>query len=211
LRLSTKYDINRLRERAIAQLLTAYPVTLGEFNHLQRNPGVSKIHAFPGIEIAVVNLGEEIDIPQILPSAYYNLIFQQNNNVLLDGVEDPFSSNSGREILGQRAALRCAIGRDVVRRVMMQVTFGPNTEACRYNDSTCNHRRLLISEAIDDGLLARTVGPFHGVKLNVSGICSGCQGYIRGELSTVLQMEAWERLPEWFELPGWDRLLSGGE
>jgi hypothetical protein len=210
LRLSTKYEVTGLRNRAIGQILTAYPATLQGFDHLLCNPSASRVDAFDGMEIAVVNLGEEINIPQLLPSAYYKLVSQHDDRLLIDGVENPNSPNFGRETLGHRAALRCMMGRNAIRRAMMREIYGFIFGVCPYHVAACLIGRMGALRAIDDGLMAKTLGPFHGPQVDFSGLCSTCQKYIT-DVHTRLQKQAWERLPSWFELPGWERLLTGDD
>jgi hypothetical protein len=207
LRLSTKYKATRLRTRVINQLLTAYPMTLEEFDNLLHDPNISRVETFDGMEVAVVNLGEEMGIPQILPSAYYKLVGQVDDRFLINGVENPYSPNSGREILGQRAALHCMIGREAMRHAMMRGIYGFVFDSCPYRVGACHSRRIDASHIMDDGLTAKRLGPFHGGQVDVSALCTNCQAYVR-EYYVMLRKQAWEQLPSWFELPSWEELLT---
>jgi len=212
-RLSTKYQVTRLRKRAIDPLLTAFPTTFEEFSNILQNPASSKIRHFNGMEATVVNIGEEVDVPQILPCAYYRLVNQPHQ------VPDGSIDSSIPEVLCPRASARCMNGREAVRRAMTQDIHGFIFRVCPYNNPSCNHGRLIAVKLIDDGLAARTLGPFHGPgggnfgfngAVNVSGLCATCRNYVTG-VSEARQREAWESLPGWFGLPGWDKLLTYGD
>ncbi|KAF9052290.1 hypothetical protein BDZ89DRAFT_1088430 [Hymenopellis radicata] len=77
LRLSTKYIIDHLREKALAHLSTAWPSTLAGWDaredyarYTEQDPAHRRVYPSP---IAVINLAHEVDAPSLLPSAFYDL------------------------------------------------------------------------------------------------------------------------------------------
>ncbi|KAF8920508.1 hypothetical protein CPB85DRAFT_1372650 [Mucidula mucida] len=78
LRLSTKYIIDHLREKALAHLSTAWPSTLAGWDtredyarYAEQDPAQhGRVYPSP---IAVINLAHEVDAPSLLPAAFYDL------------------------------------------------------------------------------------------------------------------------------------------
>jgi len=202
LRLSTKYIVPILRIRALNQILTAYPATLEEFQSLLENPGASRIEAFDGMEVAVVNLGEELDIPRLLPTAYYKLVSQQDDRFSLEGVVNPSTPNAAPAVLSYQAMKRCMIGRDLLRRETVRGIYGFVFNVCPHHISTCNCARMIALREIDDGLLAKTLGAFHGVMVDMKSLCSNCQKSFSAEYPRLREI-VWERLPNYFGLQDW--------
>ncbi|KAJ4470453.1 hypothetical protein J3R30DRAFT_3537592 [Lentinula aciculospora] len=104
LRLSTKYLIDSLREKAIAHLSIAWPSTLKSWDareDLARayeiEIGTSGARLYPS-PLAVINLAREVDAPTLLPSAFFDLsrytYFQIFDPCVQDPLYHPSSSPS---------------------------------------------------------------------------------------------------------------------
>ncbi|KAJ3852737.1 hypothetical protein EV368DRAFT_40372 [Lentinula lateritia] len=79
LRLSTKYLVDSLREKAIAHLSIAWPSTLKGWDAredvaraYEMETGTSGARLYPS-PLAVINLVREVDAPALLPSAFFDL------------------------------------------------------------------------------------------------------------------------------------------
>ncbi|KAK0502241.1 hypothetical protein EDD18DRAFT_1139879 [Armillaria luteobubalina] len=78
LRLSTKYIIDSLREKALAHLRIAWPSNLKGWDcredlaRLYEMQTTNGSHLYPS-PIAVINLAREVDAPSLLPPAFYDL------------------------------------------------------------------------------------------------------------------------------------------
>ncbi|PPR01688.1 hypothetical protein CVT24_001516 [Panaeolus cyanescens] len=78
LRLSTKYLIDSLREKAIAHLSKAWPSDLKTWDAREdlarsyETDGPTKSSRFPH-PFAIINLAREVNAPSLLPSAFYDL------------------------------------------------------------------------------------------------------------------------------------------
>ncbi|KZV61187.1 hypothetical protein PENSPDRAFT_659081 [Peniophora sp. CONT] len=76
LRLGTKYAVDKLRDRALAHLMIAWPTTLEGWDAREE---AAREHEFDTGQplypspIAVINLAREINAPSLLPAAFYDL------------------------------------------------------------------------------------------------------------------------------------------
>ncbi|KAG6334824.1 hypothetical protein ID866_4261 [Astraeus odoratus] len=85
LRLSTKYVVDALRDKALNHLSLAWPTTLKGWDarediarteELQAGPAARRIYPSPVVRhplMAVINLAREVNAPALLPSAFYDL------------------------------------------------------------------------------------------------------------------------------------------
>ncbi|KAJ6497138.1 hypothetical protein C8R47DRAFT_1041832 [Mycena vitilis] len=70
LRLSTKYDVEYLRKRALTHLSSAYPTSLAQWRE-----GALPLATFPVLRsdaLATINLAREVDCRWVLPTAFYD-------------------------------------------------------------------------------------------------------------------------------------------
>ncbi|KAF5313596.1 hypothetical protein D9611_010135 [Ephemerocybe angulata] len=81
LRLSTKYDVRYLRQRAMAHLLTTYPTTLAGWKARDTARTIPSVENTPFV---VLNLAREFDMPWLVPSVAY-CISSHDINKTLDG------------------------------------------------------------------------------------------------------------------------------
>ncbi|KIK60491.1 hypothetical protein GYMLUDRAFT_43809 [Collybiopsis luxurians FD-317 M1] len=95
LRLSTKYLIDSLREKAITHLSKAWPSTLRGWDAREElarayeiETGTSGARLYPS-PIAVINLAREVDCPSLLPSAFFDLSRYTFSQIFDPCVEDP--------------------------------------------------------------------------------------------------------------------------
>ncbi|KAF5331467.1 hypothetical protein D9758_015483 [Tetrapyrgos nigripes] len=95
LRLSSKYIIDSLREKAILHLSQAWPTTLKAWDAREDNArafemktGSSSGHVYPS-PIAVINLAREVDAPTLLPSAFYDLCRYPFSQIFEPSEDDP--------------------------------------------------------------------------------------------------------------------------
>ncbi|EPQ56778.1 hypothetical protein GLOTRDRAFT_75636 [Gloeophyllum trabeum ATCC 11539] len=102
LRLSSKYLIDALREKALAHLSKAWPTTLEGWDaredrarSYESDAGPPTTYLYPS-PIAVINLAREVNAPSLLPSAFYDLsrysyakIFEASDDELLHRTRSP--------------------------------------------------------------------------------------------------------------------------
>lgn len=127
LRLSTKYEISVLREKAATILSRCYPTTLADFDRLDRATSIR-------LCIAAVNLGRETNLLQILPTAFYFV-------ALLD-VEEIANGMYGDHLRDAEFRV-CIIGRDKLCEATRTITCQPlcNQENGSLNpDCTSDHQ-----------------------------------------------------------------------
>ncbi|TFK75062.1 hypothetical protein BDN72DRAFT_832773 [Pluteus cervinus] len=94
LRLSTKYIVDSLRTKALAHLSVAWPLTLKGWDLRedlarsceQEHPEGGHIYPHP---ISVINLAREVDAPQLLPAAFYDLSRYSYTQIFEPTEDDP--------------------------------------------------------------------------------------------------------------------------
>lgn len=98
LRLSTKYIIDSLREKAIAHLSMAWPSTLKGWEaredigrSYEMATGTSSGHLYPS-PIEVITLAREVDAPCLLPAAFYDLCRYPLSQVFEPNEDEPLYS-----------------------------------------------------------------------------------------------------------------------
>ncbi|KAJ7494486.1 hypothetical protein B0H11DRAFT_1654592, partial [Mycena galericulata] len=69
LRLSTKYEVEYLRKRAMIHLSSGYATSL---NDREKIKSLATFPILPRDAIVVINLAREVDCPWILPTAFYD-------------------------------------------------------------------------------------------------------------------------------------------
>ncbi|KAL0568368.1 hypothetical protein V5O48_013614 [Marasmius crinis-equi] len=95
LRLSTKYIIEHLREKALAHLSIAWPTTLKSWDAredaariFEMESGTYSGHFYPS-PIAVINLARQINAPSLLPAAFYDLSRYPFSQIFDPDEDDP--------------------------------------------------------------------------------------------------------------------------
>ncbi|KAE9406244.1 hypothetical protein BT96DRAFT_1015017 [Gymnopus androsaceus JB14] len=95
LRLSTKYLIDSLRDKAMAHLSQAWPSTLKGWDAredlaraYEMQTGTSGARLYPP-PLAVINLAREVDAPTLLPSAFFDLSRYTFSQIYEISIHDP--------------------------------------------------------------------------------------------------------------------------
>ncbi|KAJ7588133.1 hypothetical protein C8J56DRAFT_1164754 [Mycena floridula] len=101
LRLATKYIIDSLRDKAIAHLSIAWPSTLKGWEAredigrtYEMTTETSSGHFYPS-PIEVITLAQEVDVPILLPAAFYDLSRYSFSQIFEATVDEPLHGNSG--------------------------------------------------------------------------------------------------------------------
>ncbi|KAF7373788.1 hypothetical protein MSAN_00590500 [Mycena sanguinolenta] len=127
LRISTKYEIGDLRCWAIQELLLRWPVDVASM----------RLNALPHAAEAI-NLAQECNVPEILPSCFYALSVQKFH----------CSADGGRShiVLSPNDLRRLIAGREALQDVLLRIVIDPLTEpGCSNNNSRscgCDPRRI---------------------------------------------------------------------
>jgi len=70
LRLSTKYEVENLRKRALDHLSSGYPTSLAQWR--EYGLPLATFPVLPSDALATINLAREVDCPWVLPTAFYD-------------------------------------------------------------------------------------------------------------------------------------------
>lgn len=106
LRLSTKYMFDFLRDKAIAHLSIAWPSTLKGWEAredigraYELRTGTSSGHLYPS-PIEVITLAREVDVPCLLPAAFYDLCRYQLTQIFEPTEDEPLYRPPGSDYPG---------------------------------------------------------------------------------------------------------------
>ena len=201
LRLSTKYDVQYLRIRAMQHLLTTYPTTLADWKERDTKRTVPAIDNTP---FAVLLLAREFDLPWLLPSVMY-CICSHPIEKTLDGV----SWHGSHLDLPWNDKRLCLIGRSNLLKqqnkdaVDMAKVPGDEVEC---QGSSCAATRIKSAEILCDWGVAGILDfAEDNVALFDSGLCKPCQSAFTGQCALASE-NMWQAMPGMFELPSWDEL-----
>jgi len=201
LRLSTKYDVQYLRIRAMQHLLSTYPTTLADWKERDTKRTVPAIDNTP---FAVLLLAREFDLPWLLPSVMY-CICSHPIEKTLDGV----SWHGSHLDLPWNDKRLCLIGRSNLLKqqnkdaVDMTKVPGDDVEC---QGLSCFATRLKCAEILCDWGVAGILDfAEDNVTLFNSGLCKPCQSTFTGQCALASE-NMWQAMPGMFELPDWDEL-----
>ncbi|KAJ7622516.1 hypothetical protein FB45DRAFT_927871 [Roridomyces roridus] len=177
LRISTKYEITGLREWAVAEVFSRWPVDVASM----------RLNALPHAAEAI-NLAQECALPEILPSAFYALSVQKFRS----------SADGGRShiVLSPDDLRRLIAGREALQDVLTRILIDPLSEpGCPLSPSTvecgaCAPRRaeywrtrLAPNANLPWGTwLVRELGEMLRDEAFVGSLCPAC---VHGHLSTI--------------------------
>ncbi|RXW19836.1 hypothetical protein EST38_g6018 [Candolleomyces aberdarensis] len=97
LRLSTKYDVPHLRQRAMDHLVSTYPTTLTAWKNRDTTRTIPSVENTPFL---VLNLAREFDMPWLIPSVAY-CISSHDINKTLEGAEWALSDDTQATLAGK--------------------------------------------------------------------------------------------------------------
>ncbi|KZT64585.1 hypothetical protein DAEQUDRAFT_732434 [Daedalea quercina L-15889] len=104
LRLANKYDIEKLQRQALEHLRTAWPMTLRGWDAredlarmFELESGLQQGFRYPS-PVAIINLAREVDAPELLPAAFYDLSRYSYTLIfgVSEGEHDPLGAGSAR-------------------------------------------------------------------------------------------------------------------
>ncbi|EPQ57434.1 hypothetical protein GLOTRDRAFT_39275 [Gloeophyllum trabeum ATCC 11539] len=230
LRLCTKYHVHNLRQQLLRGLSVLWPTTLSQWEQREKlatdSSGLYAPRPMIPHPITVINLAREIDAPQLLPSAYYDLSRYLPSQTMSDfspsddcpteqlSHEDLVNALRGREysarffstfvvneLEGRPASPWCMYRNEQKpsRRRRCQMAFEAITfEVLRdVNGVACNRNSDPLY-AIADTYLMQTKDDAPGQENKTAfRACEAC----RLEYNTVVdraRTDFWRQLPQWF-------------
>jgi hypothetical protein len=200
LRLSTKYEIPRLRDLALRRLKRGVPTTLASFD----DPGLQDDRASAQRNVlAVINLARETNCLELLPCAYY-YCSRLPTSTIFEG--------DGGVVLALPDVTACILGKDQLLNMQRQTThpflytlpqrafgFGPKGCDCGEND-----RLLLQYLQRQDFTKPCTFEQF--TDWGKIGMCKSC---IPSRQHMKSQRDAaWGQLPRIFGLESWEKIVA---
>lgn len=203
-----------LRKRALAHLFLSFPLTLEQWDQRQKVSTLAAeldVDTWPGPTsktLKVIEVAKDLDIPWILPAAYYDfsavsLELILNDSKWNDGTIDTDTKN--KILIGYHKQTTAT------RSQMLEFLYCDPLERCtnRNSNDACGEvrRRLYCAtqewsvtkplEAMVDGDWECFLGDLCGLCLEVAKI-----------RFQKARKEFWEKLPEIYGLPGWDVLVG---
>ncbi|KIY43427.1 hypothetical protein FISHEDRAFT_78293 [Fistulina hepatica ATCC 64428] len=191
LRLSTKYDVPYLRQRALSHLLTVYPPTLQEW---EERTVRRTIPPTPNIAIAALELARATHVTEILPAVMYACSSGFSVTEIFDGVafEDRVIRASPQD---QRSLI---LGRDKLIEAKRKQVFGfltLNPMACRSVD--CQMEKLKSYSSMEWDANVFDLADFN--KGLDNALCRDCLAHSKLSFS-LARKEIWCDLPKIFSL-----------
>ena len=202
LRLSTKYDVPHLRQRAITHLTTAYPTSLKGWDNRST---ARTIPATPYVPFAVLELARATDVDCVLPSAMYCCCTCSVRDIL-DGV-----MWAGSRLHMHPADKRtCTIARQnllTVKANTISAFLMPcDVPACKTHDA-CNAGRLKgVFANTDDEFCDPLWDRFDWASF-ARVVCASCLAASKDSYEKA-RSELWADLPRIFDLRSWSELQA---
>ncbi|KAL0572671.1 hypothetical protein V5O48_009295 [Marasmius crinis-equi] len=208
LRLSTKYQVERLRQRAHTLLSNLYPMSLARWD---ARDSITNLESFEARPFAVYLLAKETDLPTILPAALYLCADSQDINYILEGLKSHDGIHIELPWPEKKACIRAreALSLALRTRMFAFLTGHISFPGCR-SVSTCNGARLKWLQGVEASLGSGVFSvSFPWEQLQIS-ICEYCFTTSQNH-HDVERGKLWDELPEMFGLPPWNQLHSNLE
>jgi hypothetical protein len=212
LHMSAKYDIAALRVDALSRLRAKFPSaeSASSYNYIRQDEGLPwRIDSYPGIEYDLANLAREHRIWDVLPVLYLRVLTHDGYEWehVLDGFPAPKQSSQAPNV--RKLSL------DNRRAVLLgerRLTHHQSACIAAWISPTCTGGRA-CRDALALKRLAHMDPRFFLVFWGAwragleARLCEHCRSHARGQY-TVQQDQTWRDLPEFFDLPSWDVLIS---
>ncbi|KAF5347591.1 hypothetical protein D9756_010707 [Leucocoprinus leucothites] len=207
LRLSTKYDVQYLRRRALQHLAATFPTSLDAWHKRDKTRTIPPVDNTP---FAALQLAREFDLPWIIPSIMYCI----SSHPLIKSIE-------GADFCGQKLRLtsddqRCALlGREKLLMMQNRYSVGLSQsppeggsgsaeegEKCQ-GDGKCTVTRQKIPEIITAWTVACYLDFYREHQYLIdNGFCKTCHPAFL-QRQRALAEEMWSALPFIFGLDDW--------
>jgi len=210
LKLSTKYEVAYLRKRALAHLRLSYPLTLDQWNRRQKVSTLAAeldVDTWPGSTsktLKVIEVAKKLDIPWILPAAYYDC-----STVSLELLLDDSKWNDGTIDLETKNSILIGYQKQstATHSQMLDFLYCDPLNNCMQKEVCGEIRRRLYCAtqewSITKPLDAMVDGDWECFLGSLCGLCLGVSK-VRFDRA---RKEFWERLPEIYGLPKWEVLV----
>jgi hypothetical protein len=209
LRLSTKYNVQYLQERAFKHLASVYPTTLESWDQRATH---DTIEAFNSRPFAVLQLAQEINLVSIIPAAMYCCAGTPDIENILDGMANydgthiELSWKDKRSCLKARQSLIDAQRLQIFGFLRRSLDIGN----CR-GRSTCDSGRLKwLQKAERRNSPTNPFGRKFDWDAFQDDVCHSCFLASQSQFDAA-RRALWEELPGLFDLPQWSSLTVSPE
>ncbi|KAJ7745188.1 hypothetical protein DFH07DRAFT_942882 [Mycena maculata] len=204
IRLSTKYQVDVLRRRALSHFASIVSFTAAEYRS-----NSSESWDIPKQEwIRVVVLAREMSIDWILPIALYRVAGNCTPTELLDGID----VNGGVHAeLAHQDKIACLEQSLVIRTTasaeILDFLWNPLSIPGCSDKAECTRRRIQARKLVEDARKNRIfpVKIWPTSNWAVFSVCKSCMGVMKADHQQALET-FWDGLPQRFGLPDWDAL-----
>ncbi|KAJ7879195.1 hypothetical protein B0H14DRAFT_2436281 [Mycena olivaceomarginata] len=207
LRLSHKYDVGYLRRRALEHLGPIYPTTLAGYD---ARAGQNKLSPETFIRrTSTLTTAVEVGALWLLPVVYYDMCKHDLAQIL--------APDSSWHTLGDHERTTSLLGHSaqitqfpkIISFLCVSAAAG---DACE-NWINCNRLRMSVNLSITRNMkraemrfpLDMLTEETGWTKMKNFGLCSNCLVEARS-LHAAARQDLWDRLPQMFGLPGWEKL-----
>lgn len=205
LRLSTKYNVEYLRQRAFHQLSCLYPTTLEAWDHRVD----AAIEIFDARPFAVLKLAKETNHPALLPAAMYLCADSEDINVILDGLDSIDGSHVELDWDEKRACIRARQNLLLaLRSRIFRFLLGTLDVMGCTTPSSCDSSKFKWLRSLEASLNHGSPGVF-SIKFPWSAFCRAvCEVcFSTSQAHSNNQRRAlWDELPSFFDLPTWEEI-----
>ncbi|KII84017.1 hypothetical protein PLICRDRAFT_118734 [Plicaturopsis crispa FD-325 SS-3] len=198
LRVSKKYEIQHLYDRALEYLTDQFPSTLAGWDaRLYRMP------RYEGFTFDVIALARELDLARVLPAAFYRCVELYGAAFVLEGLRDPATGRVKRLAPHDQKVAVLGMQNAVTRS--LETTFAwlktrPEVDGCE-DIYECDDAMRDISDALwmpfpRCAALWKWQGEWN------KSLCKKCIAALK-EMHYEGRAKFWEQLPACFDLPPW--------
>ncbi|KAF7293785.1 Glutamine amidotransferase type-1 domain-containing protein [Mycena chlorophos] len=207
LRLSTKYNVDFLRRRALAHISSLYPTTLQDWEQ-RKDTAIEVFNARP---FAVFQLAKETGHQALLPACMYLCADTVDINDILDGLPGIDGRHIELDWPDKRACIR---GRQNLLLALRADVFGFLTGSLKIPNCAspprCDGAKLRWLQSLEASLGNGCPGIF-SIKFPWAqfrkAICDTC--YVTSFNDSQHHRQAiWDTLPSYFDMPPWEELVK---
>ncbi|KAJ7466903.1 hypothetical protein FB451DRAFT_1259476 [Mycena latifolia] len=207
LRLSTKYNVDVLRRRALAHISSLYPTTLQEWD-LRKDTAMEVFNARP---FAVLLLAKETGHQALLPACMYLCADSVDINDILDGLKSIDGKHIELDWPDKRACIR---GRQNLLLALRSEVFAFLTGSLPIpncvSPQRCDSSKLRWLQSLEASLGNGCPGIF-SIKFPWTSfrkaVCENCYNASYNNSNHQRQL-IWDKLPSYFDMPPWEELAK---
>ncbi|KAJ3734349.1 hypothetical protein DFJ43DRAFT_1064897 [Lentinula guzmanii] len=201
LRLSSKYDVQFLRKRAMLHVQTTYPSTLKAWKRRDTHRSIPPVDNSP---FAILPLVHEFELDWALPAVLYCLC-SYNVDQIIDGV----TFRTQHFTLGEEDKRKVLIGRAELVHLQNKLSFrclrSPPHRDCPSRTECAEQFRKWLDHVSSWNM----ADPLDYLDENWESLeedlCLSCIAQSKND-TQVTQHEIWEKLPQIFKLQSWTEL-----